>query len=484
VRKALLTIPRQAAGAASGWLNETVRDIAFSSDDGFQRIHHILQDIASGNISDRVADALGACVLVALDKGGGAVRPIAMSDCLRRAASRAVCIQLAERFQQHFAPLQYGVQAPGGAEQVKLQIDTMLAAHPDWCVLRVDARNAFNTVSRAAILGELARAFPELLPLAGQFYIRSGRLHFRGEDGRTVTLGSVTGAQQGDPLGPMLYALAIHPVLREVARRYRGVALVLGLLDDIHLVGPQRAVAAAFRMLRGLLRERGQQMSPGKCVVWAPCGDYSEFERGGVSFASDPDVTCAPDGFDVLGLPTGPADTLPARVLARCMDTQHRGRPNFAQKLHALRRLADTDALHGAAAALCLLRACALPTCTYMFRCLPPEVVSATAAAADAAVRALVAELTAPATETPAPIAVGSLQAAILTLPVGKGWGGIGLLSTQLVAPLAHVAAFVANAPTIVENYVRRAEGGPCRLVDELTAAFQDVYDAARPHEQ
>jgi hypothetical protein len=254
--------------------------VAFHSEDAFTIIHSFLQDIARADVPAAASEALGACLLVALDKGGGAVRPIAMSDCLRRIACRAVCIQYGESWQEHFAPQQYGVQTRGGCEQVYLQVNSLLERHPRWVVVRWDGVNAFNNLKRGPLLTELRKLYPELLPLVGQFYLGNGKLYFRGADGATVTLASVNGVQQGDPLGPFLYALGIHPALRALAAKYSGRVMILGYLDDIHLVGPQLEVARAFCELRRLLRPLGQFAAPRKCVAWSPCGVYTEFLKG------------------------------------------------------------------------------------------------------------------------------------------------------------------------------------------------------------
>ena len=63
--------------------------------------------------------------------------------------------------------------------------------------------NAFNFVSRQALLEECAVHFPELLPWVGWCYGSHPTLwHPLGQ------LSSETGVQQGDPLGPLLLSSA------------------------------------------------------------------------------------------------------------------------------------------------------------------------------------------------------------------------------------------------------------------------------------
>ena len=473
VQRALLTIPKKAAGAGSGWLNETIRDLAFAGgeagEQAFGLMHLLLQDIVQGAIPASVAAALGACVMTALDKGspGDVLRPIAMPECLRRAACRAVSIQYGERIDDHMSPLQYGVQTRGGLEQVQLQVRALLEANPTWCVLRADCRNAFNTLSRRPIMQQLREHFPELLPLVGQFYLSAGGLHFRGADGERVLLHSITGVQQGDPLGPFLFALGIHPALQAVQRRFPTVHL-LAFLDDVHLVGPQGAVCAAFAALRREFAAIGLQTRADKNHVWTPSGHYWALWSWPVNL-----VSIARAGYDILGAPCCAAEQLPERVLQRCMDPAAKGRPNFAQKVVALRRLAATEPKRGAEAALLLLRSCALPTVGYLVRSLPPAATALMAAAVDSAVSSLLAELIAP--DGAAAIPAGSWAATIQTLGIGQGGGGCGFPSQAAIAPLAHAASLLDAAPAVVA----RNQRAPTPVSEQLERLLSCMYAAA-----
>jgi len=479
VRSALLSIPRKSAGAGSGWLNETIRDLAFADGDAGEEalglIRLLLQDIAQGLMPDRAAHALGAAVLCALDKGTpGDVRPIAIPECLRRAAARAVAVQYSAPWARHLAPLQYGVATRNGLEQVQLQVRGLLQRHPDWCVLRADCRNAFNTLSRRPIMQELRAHFPELLPMVGQFYLRDGTLHFCGADGDRVRLRSVTGVQQGDPLGPVLFALGIHPALQAVQRRHPQVH-ILAYLDDVHLVGPQGAVHEAFQTLRAQFAAIGLTTRQDKNLVWTPSQTYLPVWYWPNAFA-----TIARSGYDVLGVPYCAEEELPARVLARCMDEAAKGRPNFAQKLAALRRLPESEPKRGPHAALLLLRTCALPTVGHLLRCLPPGATAPMAAAVDQAVRSLVAELAA-GPEGPADLPEDSWGASALTLPIGQGGGGHGLPSQAAVAPLAHAAALLAAAPAVVERCQLAQTVCSRELADAISRMYAEAAAAVAP---
>jgi len=65
----------------------------------------------------------------------------------------------------------------------------------------------------------LAEQFPDLIPFVTWLYNNPSELAF-GES----TIMSEEGAQQGDPLGPLLFCLGIPPVLSELRRPFPAVA--------------------------------------------------------------------------------------------------------------------------------------------------------------------------------------------------------------------------------------------------------------------
>ena len=71
------------------------------------------------------------------------------------------------------------------------------------------------------------------------------------------TIASEEGVQQGDPLGPLLFCLAVQPLLRSLASE-----LTLGFLDDFTIGGHLASVAAdiaTMQEFRCLARPISQQ---------------------------------------------------------------------------------------------------------------------------------------------------------------------------------------------------------------------------------
>ena len=97
-----------------------------------------------------------------------------------------------------------------------------------WLILQVDLRNAFNCIHREPIFEEIGRLAPELIPWVSICYGQHSPLYAQGH-----RLNSRCGVQQGDPLGPLLFAIAWH---RVVQRLPGDLQLNVWYLDDGHLV--------------------------------------------------------------------------------------------------------------------------------------------------------------------------------------------------------------------------------------------------------
>ena len=130
------------------------------------------------------------------------------------------------KLKDFFEPIQLGAGASGGCEAAVHATRQFTMSMPNNRVLvKLDFKNAYNSVHRDTILEMVAKEIPELYPYCYLAYGARSSLKF----GETI-IWSEEGVQQGDPLGPILFCLAIHPILLSLSATLR-----VGYMDDITL---------------------------------------------------------------------------------------------------------------------------------------------------------------------------------------------------------------------------------------------------------
>lgn len=77
-------------------------------------------------------------------------------------------------------------------------------------IVKIDVRNAFNSIFRSEMLKKVKERFPRLYPYIYQCYATHSNLFFG-----DWKIDSATGCQQGDPLGP-LFCLVINECIQEL----------------------------------------------------------------------------------------------------------------------------------------------------------------------------------------------------------------------------------------------------------------------------
>ncbi|CAI6005639.1 unnamed protein product [Closterium sp. NIES-65] len=229
---------------------------------------------------------------------------------------------------------------------------------------------------------------------------------------------SARGVRQGDPLGPLLFAVAIQPTLLSTATLLPGVTVV-AYADDITIVGPRDAAYEAFKNITRELRGLGLRCNIAKPTGWAAVEGENE--------VPPPEgLLMSTAGIGVLGSPIGTAEFCTTHAQARLQDASA-PLPLIAQ-------------LHPQHAMLVLSRSISRRI-SYLLRTTPAEVLEreewrawsetlmATALAA--------AKLRVPSSE---------LERSLLwrqgTLPVRLG--GLGIIDPTSEAPVAYIASITA----------------------------------------
>ena len=290
--EAIKKVPRGSGAGPSGWRYEHLRllmENLLTSDLLFE----VCCLLAKGKLPSNVIPLIASSRLIALPKGNGDVRPIAIGETLRRLTAKVICLQLRPSFSSYFSPLQHGVATRGGSEMLVHHVQRLLEENPEFGVLKTDVSNAFNSVSRQHLLQEVASHFPELYGHVKQMYGQSSPLlYFNGHN--TCIIESQEGVHQGDPLGPALFSLVIQPIICK-AQEMHSATTVLAYLDDIFVVGPSAQAENLLVELKSDLNSINLNICDRKCEFYLPSNTSESVSS----------VRVTTLGVDILGVPVG-----------------------------------------------------------------------------------------------------------------------------------------------------------------------------------
>ena len=384
----------------------------------------VSQLLADGRGPRELAPFLAGAGLMASRKKDGGVRPIAVGEVLRRLVAKTLSKETQEAAQRYLWPLQVGVACPLGAECAIHTAAQWTQRHrhtPDHVFLKVDFSNAFNHINRDKMLTQVRQHFPELARWCHYCYGRHSILQFG-----QWQVSSQCGVQQGDPLGPLLFALALQPLAQELAsaREDSDLSLLTFYLDDGVMGGSAAAVSSALRTLQAGGASYGLTLNLRKCELIVPSGQLSASARSLFPrpLLHDEETNASRvnlDGdFELLGAPIG-SQTYCAKVVT---DRATKAKETLA----AVAQLPDPQV------GLRLLRNCA-GYCKMVFamRTVDPDAIRAPLAAFDRGVRDTFTELT----------GFSPTEEEWQQAQLGLGKAGLGLRSAEKHAPAAYLAS-------------------------------------------
>ena len=218
----------------------------------------------------------------------------------------------------------------------------------DFVVMKIDLQNAFNLVSRQALLDECRVHFSELFQWAAECYGDHPLLL-----SAMGTLRLESGVQQGDPLG---FCLVLHRMGTAIA--VDSICSQLSFhswyMDDGVIAGPKQAALQALSIFKQLGPPLGLFINTFKCEL---------FSKGGLRGFPDVMKKSNALNFEILGAPIG--DPI---FCAKSIAEKRANAPKF---LALLKEVGSVDF----EVALLLLRQCGgFCWMVHIARCTPPSV--------------------------------------------------------------------------------------------------------------
>ena len=205
--------------------------------------------------------------MTALQKKDGDMRPVTVGCTLRRLVAKVAGHKVMDAVGKILAPRHLGGGVRGGAEAAvyatRLYLEDLA---PDKAVLKLDFRNAFNSIHRDKVLAAVLEHSPELYPFVHSVYSSPSSLFC---SDRTIA------NQDHDSLGPLLFCLCIHDL---GAQLWSELALLY--LDDGTLGGSVEDLKHDLEVVMQVGESTGLSLNLGKSEVI--CGN----EETAAPFAS------------------------------------------------------------------------------------------------------------------------------------------------------------------------------------------------------
>ncbi|XP_055330571.1 uncharacterized protein LOC129582962 isoform X1 [Paramacrobiotus metropolitanus] len=408
----------------------------------------LLDVIVNGKVPVDVRPFLFGANLVALKKPTGGIRPIAVGEVLRRLASKIISARCQEEMGRKLRPVQLGYGTKGGAEAAVHAARSYLEAeHIEARVMvKLDFKNAFNMISRTAVLDAVRSDIPQYYPYFHQSYAPFSHL-VCGED----VIASEWGVQQGDNAGPLGYCLGTLPLLNGLQSE-----LKLGFLDDVTLAGKREAVMADIQQIEEEGNKIGLVLNHEKCEVHFFGGTEEERAADKHRFLWQwPDWEVREnENLYLLGAPV--------TVFAV---------PSFLRgKISEIERLVEKLKLLPSQQALYLLRNClSAPKLLYVLR------TSQTYTCPD--ILREFDSLMKKATTSIANADINESQWTQMTMPVGRG--GLGIRRTEELA----LSAFIASATSVQPICSELLPNCQLSGLNEAITLWTDTYHCELPVE-
>nr|GEY72895.1 putative reverse transcriptase domain-containing protein [Tanacetum cinerariifolium] len=206
-------------------------------------VDSVFSCIKSGRCPPILTEFVASAPLTPLLKPDNEIRPIIVGTIGRRLVSKVSMKCVAKEISKYLRDFQFGVRVSGGDGAILHSVNRVLSEyHNDWslAMLSVDFSDAFNLVDRSALLHEI---------------------------------------RQGDPLGPLLFAVILHPLLHNIKDSCK-LLLHAWYLDDGTVIGDSEDVVRVLDIIKVSGPGLGLELNIKKTEIFWPSCYYMKLREG------------------------------------------------------------------------------------------------------------------------------------------------------------------------------------------------------------
>jgi len=379
VLTATISAPKRKSEDVFGWRMEYILPL-LSHPKALAALVTLFNVIGTGKLPDAAAAAFRLGRLVALAKPDpGGVRPIGIPLVFRRICGRIFNMQNKDEPRHACVGLlgrvvQFAIGRASGPQSMTISIQELMVRNPQWILISLDIRNAFNCLSRLIMAKGIADS-----PLRNSFsyfdmcYSTAGELKYHAA-GKVYTILSKTGPTQGTTEGMQYFCLGHHQLTCEAAKDYEDV-MILSDADDSNILGPADQAIECLTALNRLFTAHGLNLKKAAILFGTDTASQGHSHDaliqsaeaiigvGKVTMADSGIITGAanayPGGVRMVGTPIGSVEF--AKEFVEGIIDGHAER---LSNVRAIGRVSPQAAL------LCIHRSC-IPRLNYLMQIVP-----------------------------------------------------------------------------------------------------------------